>query len=106
MIAKVKKMHWTVTEIKKILLCAQVIRSEKMHLKISENTRPFYVIALLFLVTMNSRNFIKIIECCRVLVRQNIAFQGASEFNTNFHLMLKFKSTGDPELTTWLSTRR
>ena len=35
-------------------------------------------------------NFIKIIECCRVLATQNIAFQSASEFNSNFHQVLKF----------------
>lgn len=57
-------------------------------------------------MAMNRRCFIKIIECCRVLARQNIAFQGASELNSNFHQILKFKSIGDPELTTWLSTRR
>ena len=57
-------------------------------------------------MAMNRRCFIKIIECCRVLARQNIAFQGASELNSNFRQILKFKSIGDPELTTWLSTRR
>ena len=113
LIAKVKKMHWTVAEIKKMLLYAQVIRTGKMHLKISENTRHLYIIALLFLATMllsetswnifelinenskkvmamNRRCFIKIIECCRVLARQNIAFQGASELNSNFHQILKY----------------
>ena len=40
-------------------------------------------------MAMNRRCFIKIIECCRVLARQNIAFQGASELNSNFHQILK-----------------
>ena len=57
-------------------------------------------------MAVNRRCFLKMIECCRVLARQNIAFQGASELNSNFHQILKFKSIGDPELTTWLQTRR
>ena len=56
-------------------------------------------------MAMNRRCFIRIIKSCRVLARQNIAFQGASELNSNFHQILKFKSIGYLELTTWLSTR-
>ena len=81
-------MHWTVAEIKKMLLYAQVIRTGKMHLKrgnifelINENSKK--------VMAMNRRCFIKNIECCRVLARQNIAFQGASELNSNFHQILK-----------------
>ena len=117
------KMHWTVAEIKKMLLYAQVIRTRKMHLKISENASTAIscdnalsetsgnIFELINenakkVMAINHRCFIKIIKFCRVLARQNIAFQGASELNSNFHQILKFKSIGDTELTTWLSTRR
>ena len=57
-------------------------------------------------MAVNRQCLLQIIECCRVLARQNIAFQGATEVDSNFFQILKFKASDCPDLREWLSNKK
>ncbi|KAI4824444.1 hypothetical protein KUCAC02_012955 [Chaenocephalus aceratus] len=48
------------------------------------------------------RNLMKIVEGVRYLARQGLAFRGDQKESGNLSQLLKYKATGDAELTSWL----
>ncbi|KAJ4948640.1 hypothetical protein JOQ06_020170 [Pogonophryne albipinna] len=48
------------------------------------------------------RNLMKIVEGVRYLARQGLAFRGDQKESGNLSQLLKYKATGDAELTAWL----
>ncbi len=56
-------------------------------------------------MAVNRQCLLQIIECCGVLARQNIAFQGATEVDSNFFQILKFKASDCPDLRAWLAVK-